>query len=297
MMLFLKRIGFVVLVFIGMSMLVSWGSLWALRQSSFYKPSFLVNSLSEKSFDYIVLGASTGLTTLNTKVIDSMLHTNGVNLSMDDTALSSQYLMLQHFLAQGKTTKVCVLAPSVKDYDVRTNELSGNDYRFLPYVNTTYVYDYYKQFKGVDAKVLAYSKWFPMLGVSYYNVELFYPSLVALMQPEKRNRFDATGNYVYPESKKASKMINDLMSVTLDFKNPYLNKIKALCKANDIELICYISPMEGKNVIVSSAGFSVINHSNLLNDSKYFFDSEHVDAKGRKVSSVQFAFNFEALRK
>ncbi len=295
-MLFLKRIGFVVLVFIGMSMLVSWGSLWALRQSSFYKPSFLVHALPETTFDYIVLGASTGLTTLNTQVIDSMLHTNGVNLSMDDTSLSSQYLMLQHFLAQGKTTKVCVLAPSVKDYDVRTNELSGNDYRFLPYINTPYVLDYYKQFKGVDAKVLAYSRWFPMLGVSYYNVELFYPSLVALMQPEKRNRFDATGNYVYPESKKTSSLLNDLKPITLNFKNPYLYKIKALCQANDIDVICYISPMEGKKVIVSSAGFSVINHSDLLTDSKYFFDAIHVDAKGRQLASEQFTNDFKALR-
>ena len=294
--LFLKRLGFVVLLFVGISMLISVGSLWSLRQSSFYKPSFLVHALPETTFDYIVLGASTGLTTLNSQVIDSVLHTKGVNLSMDDTALSTQYLMLQHFLAQGKTTKVCVLAPSVKDYDVRTNELSGNDYRFLPYISTTYVSDYYKQFQGVDAKVLAYSRWFPMLGVSYYNAELFYPALLALVQPEKRNRFDATGNYVYPESKKASSLINDLKPIPLHFKNPYLYKIKALCQANDIDLICYISPMEGKKVMVSSTDFSVINHSDLLTDSKYFFDAIHVDATGRQVASEQFANDFKALR-
>lgn len=128
---FFKKIGGMCLVFVGLATVLSSASLWSLRQSSFYKPSFLVNQVKENAFDYIILGASTGLTTLNTKVIDSIAHTNGVNLSMDDTALSSQYLMLQHFLAQGKTTEFCALVPSTKDYEVTTNQLSGNDYRFF----------------------------------------------------------------------------------------------------------------------------------------------------------------------
>jgi hypothetical protein len=175
--LFLKRLGFILLIFISASCIISFGSLWSLRQSSFYKPSFLVNDINEKAFDYIVLGASTGLTTLNTNVIDSVLHTNGLNLSMDDTALSSQYLMLQHFLAQGKTTKYCILAPSAPSFDAKNVNLSDNDYRFLPYIYNNYVSDYYGQYSSQPAQLLKWSEWIPTLGVSYFNliVEVIIP--------------------------------------------------------------------------------------------------------------------------
>src|SRR5690606_22404653 len=133
------------------------------------------NTVTENNFDYIILGSSTGLTTLNTSTIDSALHTKGLNLSMDDTALSSQYLMLQHFLAEGKTTKFCVLAPSAASFDAINHDISDNDYRFLPYIHRDYVTAYFKQYTSKSARLISHSKWFPLLGVSYFNTELFYP--------------------------------------------------------------------------------------------------------------------------
>ena len=173
---FIKKISIFSVCFIGIAMALSFGSLWVLKKSSFYKPAFLTNQINQKSFDYIVLGASNGLTTLNTKLIDSLLNTTGINLSMDDTSVSSQYLMLQHFLAEGKSTKYCVLASSPSSFDFKNNNISDNDYRFLMYVNRPYVSDYYKQFSGRNARLLYNSKWAPVLGVSYYNACLLYTS-------------------------------------------------------------------------------------------------------------------------
>ncbi|WP_452226412.1 hypothetical protein [Lacinutrix cladophorae] len=293
MQLFLKRIGVVVLLFVSISMIVSAGSLRSLRQSSFYKPSFLVNSIQEKEFDYIILGASTGLTTLNSKVIDSVLQIKGVNLSMDDTALSSQYLMLQHFLAQGKTTKYCVLAPSIKDYDVINNNLSGNDYRYLPFINSTYVSNYYKQFSSKPAKVLSASKWIPMFGVSYFNAEIFFPSLITLIQSKKRNRFDDKGNYTYPAINNKDKTMDSFKVLPVNFKNIYLEKMKALCTLNNIELICYFSPTKNKRVVTKTPHYNIINHSYILKNETYFYDVIHVNSIGRKVTSELFAIEMK----
>lgn len=289
MQLFLKKIGFILLVFMGLAMLLSACSLWSLRQSSFYKPSFLVHQVSEKEFDYIVLGASTGLTTLNTKFIDSVLQTNGLNLSMDDTALSSQYLMLQHFLAQGKTTKFCVLAPSAASFDAPTVDISDNDYRFLPYISEDYVSNYFKPFTSVRAKWIRYSKWIPMLGVSYFNVEIFYPSIFAFIQPEKRNRFDVNGNYTYPVKKNKDARITSFKAMPVVFKNDYVAKIQALCKANNIQLICYFSPIQGRKVITENISFTIINHSDILKNQAFFYDTIHVNAIGRQMASTHFA--------
>ncbi|QRM87780.1 hypothetical protein FG167_00610 [Lacinutrix sp. WUR7] len=297
MLLFLKRIGFILLVFISVSTIVSFGSLWALRQSSFYKPSFLVNDITEKDFDYIVLGASTGLTTLNTTVIDSVIQTKGINLSMDDTALSSQYLMLEHFLAQGKTAKFCVLAPSATSFDAKDLDISDNDYRFLPYINETYVFQYFKQYASTRAKLISNSKWLPMLGVSYFNVEVFYPSLFTSIQSKKRNRFDANGNYTYPIKDNKHAVISEFKAFPVSFSNPYVAKIKALCMANNIELICYFSPIKGRKVITEISDFSIINHSDLLKNEAYFYDVLHVNTKGRQIASTHFANVFQTLLK
>jgi len=261
----------------------------------FYQPSFLVNDIKEKQFDYIVLGSSTGLTTLNTKVIDSVMQTNGLNLSMDDTALSSQYLMLQHFLAQGKTTKFCVLAPSASSFDAKNVNLSDNDYRFLPYINTNYVSDYFGQYSSQSAHLLRLSKWMPILGLSYFNVELFYPSLLSAVKPKKRNRFDDRGNYTYPIRKNQNQPISAFKELPINFSNVFVEKISALCELNSIELICYFSPINGKKAVTNRTDLTIVNHSDLLKNTRFFYDFLHVNHKGRQVSSLAFSNAFKKL--
>lgn len=253
----------------------------------------MVNQIKDKDVDYIILGASTGLTTLNTKVIDSITTTSGINLAMDDTALSSQYVMLQHFLAQGKTTKWCILAPSAPSYDLNTEDVSDNDYRFLPFVNSEYVSNYYNQFDSRRSKLMKASKWVPMLGVSYYNTELFYPSLLSVIKPNKRNRFDDRGNYTYPQIQQTNKTITHKKDLHINFNNVYIDKIKAICKQHNIELICYFSPMEKRSVVPLTTQYTVINHSDLLSDTMYFYDEIHVNSKGRFITSVNFANAFK----
>jgi hypothetical protein len=289
---FLKKTLTVLAMIIGFSTLISAGSLWSLRNGSFYKPSYLVNSVDEDSFDYIVLGASTGLTSLNTKIIDSILGFNGLNLSMDDTSLSSQYLMLKHFIAQGKTTNYCILAPSVRSYESKRNTLNDNDYRFLMYVNQPYVSDYYRDFNGTRANVLYLSKWLPTVGVSYYNAELFYPSLLSLLSPDRRNRFDERGNYSYPIVASKHELIKVFDSIAIGFSNPFVSKIEELCKIHNIKLICYLSPMEGKNAVLESNLYSVINHVALIKDRHYFNDAIHVNYLGNRLASKEFAKDF-----
>lgn len=294
---FLQKIAIISIVVIGTSTLISAGSLWALRNSSFYKPSFLVNDIQDDSFDYIILGASTGLTTLNTHIIDSIANTKGLNLSMDDTALATQYLMLQHFIAEGKSTTYCILAPSNTSYDMQINSLGDNDYRFLPYVGRDYVYNHYQQYPSNQAKFLGYSKFLPILGVSYYNAELLYPSINSLIYPKKRNRFDAKGNYSYPPQKFEDIPITQRDTFEVDFSNSNMKAIQSLCDTHGIQLICYFTPMQFRYAKVVNNNFTTINHSGALNSKQYFFDGIHVNSLGREKSSIAFAKRFLELNK
>lgn len=286
---FLKRLGFICIALILFVQIISFGSLWALRQGSFYKPSYLTNTVEEQNFDYIIVGASTGLTTLNTLVIDSVLGTNGLNLAMDDTTISSQYLMLQHFLASGKSTKTCILAPSVMSYDYNNYDINNNDYRFLMYVNKSYVSQYYNEFRGTKAKLLGFSEWLPAIGVTYYNMEIFYPGLLSLLEPNRRNRFDYKGNYTYPKIVNSNEKINAFTNLPIHFTNLYINRIKKLCELHNIKFICYFTPMRGQRALIKSKNYNIINHSDLLQNKSYFHDDIHVNSQGRKAASLKFS--------
>lgn len=257
-----------------------------LGRSSFYKPQFIKNGVVENNFDYVVLGSSTGLTTLDTKLIDSVTRKKGLNISMDDSQLSSHYLMLLHFYALHKKTKCLVLAVTPWDMAETHPVLNDNDYRFLPDIDENNVYEYYKKMEQAKFKVLSLSKYFPICGVCYYNTELFYPSILAALQPKKRNRFDDKGNYSYPTLGGPTQAVYKTMS--LETKNPFYKSIEAFCKANDIRLVLYQSPMY-KTAVESTIENNFVNHSGLLKDSTLFYDNIHVNSMGRKICSEKFA--------
>ena len=141
---------------------IAWLSLFFIGKSNLYKPQFVKNGVKEKHFDYVVLGSSTGLTTLDTKLIDEKLKTKGLNISMDDSALSSHYLMLQFFYQQQKKTDYLVLAVTPWDLANENPVINNNDYRFLSERNTTAVSEYYQTIPYEDFPVLKYATYFPL---------------------------------------------------------------------------------------------------------------------------------------
>ncbi len=278
------------IVFIGINA-IAWLNLYFLRNSSFYKPSFLTHEVKQSHFDYVIIGSSIGLTTLDTKQIDSLTNKKGINLSIDDTAISSNYLMLQHFFKQGKKTQFCVLALSHWDLALEHPVLNNNDYRFLPFVSNDYVSDYYQNCEKGYFKPLTLSQYMPAIGVCYYNTEVFYTSIVAAIQPNKKNRFDENGNYFYPETAEVPE--KELTSIELKWKNPYIQKISDLCKENNTQLIIYQAPIYKTTIINHNAKYPFINHSAILNDKLFFYDDIHVNYKGKNVSSALFAKAFQ----
>jgi len=266
--------------------LLALGSFWSLRQSEFYKPSFAVNQI-KLDLDYVVLGSSTGLTTLDTKLIDSLTGWQGLNLSMDDTALPSHYLMLKHFLENGGQINTCVLAITPWDVANASPSIGNNDHRFLPFIAENYVQEHFQSLESDFVSPMTKSAFVPVYGLGYYNTELFYPSLIALLKPAYRNRYDDKGNYVYPELGKALKVKRPKVS-DYQFNNPYLEKIRLLCQKNNIELILYQSPMLNQHQ-TTPENFQLINHSVLLNQqTNLFYDEIHVNKKGRIIATGRF---------
>ncbi|MQP52015.1 MULTISPECIES: hypothetical protein [unclassified Flavobacterium] len=292
---FLTKIAFYTFLILLIGNVTAYLSLYVLGKSQLYKNQFVKNGVAATQFDYVVLGSSTGLTTLDTKLIDEKMHTSGLNISMDDTSLSSHYLMLQYFLSLGKKTNKLVLCVTPGDIQNPKVELNNNDYRFLTEVQDSLVYNYYNRLEDKGLKVLAYSKFFPILGVSYYNNELFYPSFYAFLKPNKRNRFDDKGNYTYPQITNNISKVGFATSKT-NFVNPSFLKIKKLCQQKGIELIVYQSPIyRAKVVFPTTNEFKIINHSEILPED-LFYDNIHVNSKGRTFCTLAFCEEMKLLK-
>ena len=271
---------------------LAFSSLYVLGKSNLYKPQFVKNGVKEPQFDYVVLGSSTGLTTLDTKEIDKMLGSRGLNISMDDSALSSHYLMLEFFYQQKKVTNCLVLAVTPWDLEQERPTLNDNDYRFLTEIGDEKVWNYYKTIPSEGISVLKYSKFFPLLGVSYYNTEIFYPSIFSWIQPQKRNRFDEKGNYSYPNLGAPSE--TEKQTIHAQIRNPYFYKIKDFCKKNKITLVLYQSPMYKTDVLFST-NEKVVNHAAFLTDKTFFYDNLHVNQVGREKCTQDFVQQFKMI--
>lgn len=285
---FLKRILLIFLIVFLLGNLLGYLSLKIHSEGNFYKPSFAVNAHKPVNYDYVVVGASTGLTTINTGLIDSLAHTKGLNLSMDDTNISSHYLMLQHFLAQGNTVSKCILAPAVGSYNDANNESSTNDYRFAMFAESSYVTTYFNTIeeKSLNSRLIASASYMPMAVESYYNAELFFTSLYVLTDFKKRNRFDQNGNYTYPPKRNVQRF--QKKPFELKFSNPYLKKLEALCLEHNIELLYFVSPIANKHVTMEPHSH-LLDYSNFIKDPIYFYDAIHVNSEGRKLVSQQLA--------
>jgi len=266
--------------------LLALGSFWSLRQSQFYKPSF-VTSQTNLDLDYIILGSSTGLTTLDTKLIDSLTSWEGLNLSMDDTALPTHHLMLKHFLDNGGQTKTCILAITPWDVANASPKIGNNDHRFLPFISQNYVQKHFEDLSTTSWSPEQVSQFIPFYGLGYFNSELFYPSLIAFAKPKYRNRYDDKGNYVYPMLGKSVEVKTPRRS-DYQMNNPYLEKIRLLCQENGIELILYQSPMLNQYQTTPET-YRLINHSALLDQqTDLFYDEIHVNKKGRRRATEEF---------
>ena len=270
-------------------------SLFALSRSAFYKPSFLVNTFDTKEpFAYIVLGSSRGLTTLDTKQIDSKLGIRGINLSVDDTSLPTHLLMAKHFFESGYHSDLVILALDSGSYENEYLARSTNDYRFLPFVNRPYVRHYFEKSKSSFFDSLSLSRYLPLFGVSYYNLETIGPSIIATLFPQKRNRFDSSGNLTYPKTKAPAASPNKKM-VKLQLTNPQLTKLERYVNSHNAELILYTAPYQDIEIQCIDAYFNLINHSNLLKDANYFYDSIHVNKAGRELATKAFIEAFDKI--
>lgn len=297
----MKKFIFQIFIYLFITFLVGLGitavANYFLSKSFFYKPQFISNYfLPSSKLDYIIAGSSRGLTTIDTKEIDSKLGVKGFNISMDDTGLPSQFLMIKHFFESGNSARYCVLTLDLNHFEESEKKLNDNDYRFITFSDRTYVHEYYQIYETGIIRPLTWSKYFPLFAYSYYNMELIWPAGMAAIKPKYKNRFDEKGNYSYPNMVFSQGSIREVQEIRKEIKNPVLKEIKTYLQTKNSKLILYIAPYHNKIIHLSNPlEYSLINHAESLKEASYFFDIDHVNTLGKQEATKLFILDFQEV--
>jgi hypothetical protein len=113
---------------------------------------------------------------------------------------------------------------------------------------------------------------------------------VAAIQPNRRNRFDESGNYFYQGNDNFKP--KQWTSVQLSWENPFISKIADLCKTSGTQLIVYQAPIYNTQIINNNKVYNFINNSTSITDQSFFYDGIHLNQKGREKASRLFADEF-----
>lgn len=263
------------------------------RSTNFYKSNF-VNNQGPNHYDFIILGSSRGLTSLNTKRIGDELTKKGFNFSVDDTHIGSQRLMLMHLLNSEVTFDTLFLIYETSDKNVKT--VSTNDYRFIPFSNRGYVIDYFYE-KNANFYFRS-ARYTPFIAMSYYNVELFFPCLYALKAPNYKYKYDAFGDYDYPIGKTVSATISPSI-VNIDFDNTDLKIISQICKNRAITLVLIITPSYKTDFkfVGQRDAFFIVDLSKEMTEAEYFYDRIHLNKKGKEKLTEIFIDQLKSANK
>jgi hypothetical protein len=282
------RTNWITLSLVILVILSPWGINALLKRSNLFKSTFVFNELKDKTLDYVIIGSSRGLTTLNSKLIDSLTGLSGFNASTDGGGIATNILMLQHLIHNNVKFKYCIFTLDAIGIADHTYQFSKNTYRFVPFCHEPYIQETMAKFEDCKEKSnFRASRFYPGFTVFENNKTLLTGAVKALINPQTRNRYDEKGNYTYPLRQPIDKKINFDTKEFAKYGTVYYDLLK-ICTENNIKLITYIAPIEGQYLKVPYTK-NLINHSDLLDNTKFFADELHVNPIGRQIATTAFA--------
>lgn len=245
--------------------------------------------MQHQHFDFALNGSSRAYTTVNIETIEKDTDLDGINISVDGSTITDQYLMLKIFLENNNTIDKLYL--QVDPWSTNKEEISVFGIpKFFPYLKEDAVFEHFKQF---GPKWYAY-RYIPFLRYAEYNtiwgVHQFLNDLFDLFPQD----FNENGGYFYPAEKyRGATELQDLR-YELDGDYKFLGQIISLCRENDIELILFTAPVSNINITegyhknmeqfrvkMANQGVKYINYGHVYeNEVDNFTDEIHLNPSG-----------------
>ena len=264
-------------------------------------------SQKDKEFDYLVLGSSRAYGSLDISLLDSIIDKKGINLGLNGSGFTENFITLKLFLKNGN--KVDSVFLQVDPYSLMSDSSFSNSfhsYAYLPY------WDVDKEIENVlheNIPLLKDWPFYPAL-LSYFIYNNYYSPYNIYKGLKNKGEFCSkgfdcyNGNKIFDTLPKDQNIIGDEIFIVPDSKDIfYYNKILDLAKENNIEVISYMAPtldtfsnFETVNILKN---ISYISSNSKIWDPNLFSDATHVNRFGRDLFTIEFGqfllaeFNFK----
>lgn len=247
------------------------------------------NSKAEK-YDVIILGSSRA----NNHFIPQMFEDKGLktfNYGMSASHLFEASLMLKLMVERKwKIKNVIVEADLNLAIDHRSKPISS---KFLPYIhNSAVIIDHFK-----DEESFNEMYYLPFYRYIKDDSKIGFREVFFTLVHKKTSALQNLGFYPLQKHKNAN-MKNDIVNLNPLAHNKSYEEIKAICKANNINLIAVMTPMcenvKGLDYFdkVKKLYPEIHNYENAVTEDKYFSSCGHMNDVGAKMFTAKILKDF-----
>lgn len=295
---------FIIKISVYAGMLVAFLVIYALFCENLFKNNdyYLGNSkrywqLSQKDqeVDYLVLGSSRAYGSLDVSLLDSIIGKKGINLGLNGSGFTENFVTLKLFLENGNKADFVFL--QVDPYSLMSDRSFSNSfhsYAYLPF------WDKDKEIKNVlHANNPILKKWPfypPLLAYFIYNN---YYSPYNVYKGLKNNGefcgydFDCSnGNKRFNVSTQNKEINGEEILIEPNSNDIlYYEKILNLAEENNMEIISYMAPtLDNFPNYDSIEVLRSINYktSDSINKSRFYSDATHMNESGRRIFTSRF---------
>jgi hypothetical protein len=257
-------------------------------------------SIKDKKFDYIVLGSSRAYGALNTKQLDGLTSKKGINLGLDGAGFMENFVSLKLFLLNNnKTDKIYF---QIDPFSFMSEDNFSNSfpaYAYLPF------WDLDTQIEQILYKEVPLVNNFPFY-ITYipYLIYNNYYSPIHVLNSVSERRWCENPEFNCVSGDKINKAVDNshIKPIScLDFHGSdkdikYYKKITDLARNNNIEIIGFTAPAlqnidptydEFISKMRPQIFFEV--HKKWMSNEEYFTDNRHINKRGRKYFTEEFA--------
>ncbi len=263
---------------------------------------------SRVNADLIIVGSSRAKVHYNPLILDSILHLNSYNIGLKGHRFQLQYPVFNIYMAHNKKPKYVIqnIDPSL----LEPREDFFEYEQFIPYANDSIIKKYTKGMKGAFTVPELYMPLFIYNGhtdfivkgiKSYFHRSVGKSKKIVIKGFEPNSEIWDGRFEIFKKQYPNGITIKNSDTIKKEFED-YL----AYCKSNDIKVIFVVTPVyyeETKmvnnlpelmalfNQYAKTYNIPMLDYSNipLCFDKKYFYNSQHLNAMGADLFSLQLA--------
>jgi hypothetical protein len=266
--------------------------------------------------DIIISGSSRAYVHFNPEIINKITGYSTFNMGMDASGFEFQIPKLKFYLDYNKAPKILIQEVSMDSLN-STSDKIYKPYLYLPYLNNK---NLFSGLLKIDKKFV-FNKFIPLLNLCYFNSDFQKEMLKSLFF--KQSKAEVLPNGYAPRNlkwkKEGDKILlkreknNSSYKITDKCIKLFQDEIK-ICKENNIKLILVLPPQYYEIYETQSNREKILtyykkvsyennllfldySHIEILKNKKYFYNIQHLNAKGADIFSEIFAKDLDKIIK